>query len=115
MLARAAKPSIRASTPGDYKFHVIACNNDGVWNYTGATLMFTVLPAWYQTYWFRVLYVLSLGGLIYCAYLLRMRQYAAEMRRLFNERLDERVRIARELMTLCCKVFMDSCFSFRRP
>jgi signal transduction histidine kinase/ligand-binding sensor domain-containing protein len=99
--------------PGDYKFQVIACNNDGVWNYTGATLMFTVLPAWYQTYWFRVLCVLSLGGLIYCAYLLRMRQYAAEMRRLFNERLDERVRIARELHDTLLQSFHGLMFQFQ--
>lgn len=30
--------------PGDYVFHVVACNNDGVWNDAAATLAFTVLP-----------------------------------------------------------------------
>ena len=39
--------------PGDYLFHVIACNNDGVWNETGASLAFTVLPHFWQTWWFR--------------------------------------------------------------
>ena len=41
--------------PGSYTFRVIACNNDGVWNETGATLIFRVLPAWYQTNWFLIL------------------------------------------------------------
>ncbi len=38
---------------GDYRFHVIACNNDGVWNREGASLAFTVLPFYWQTWWFR--------------------------------------------------------------
>jgi ligand-binding sensor domain-containing protein/signal transduction histidine kinase len=38
--------------PGRYQFRVIACNNDGVWNESGATLSFTVLPAFWQTWWF---------------------------------------------------------------
>ncbi len=39
--------------PGHYTFHVIACNNDGIWNETGAALNFTVLPFFWQTTWFR--------------------------------------------------------------
>src|ERR1035437_4733544 len=41
--------------PGNYTFHVTACNNDGVWNETGAEVAFTVLPFFWQTLWFRVL------------------------------------------------------------
>ena len=39
--------------PGRYRFRALACNNDGVWNEAGATLDFSVAPAWYQTNWFR--------------------------------------------------------------
>jgi ligand-binding sensor domain-containing protein len=39
--------------PGSYVFHVIACNNDGVWNETGAMLALTVLPYFWQAWWFR--------------------------------------------------------------
>jgi signal transduction histidine kinase len=39
--------------PADYNFHVIACNNDDVWNETGASLAFTVLPYFWQTWWFK--------------------------------------------------------------
>jgi len=38
--------------PGNYQFHVIACSNDGVWNETGATLRLTVIPWFWQTWWF---------------------------------------------------------------
>jgi signal transduction histidine kinase/ligand-binding sensor domain-containing protein len=53
--------------PGDYAFHVIACNNDGVWNETGATLAFTLLPAFWQTWWFRALsgvMMVAAGGIV---------------------------------------------------
>jgi ligand-binding sensor domain-containing protein/signal transduction histidine kinase len=37
---------------GDYRFHVIACNNDGVWNEEGAMLAVVVRPHFWQTRWF---------------------------------------------------------------
>jgi signal transduction histidine kinase len=40
--------------PGEYRFHVTACNNDGVWNEAGDMLALTVLPFFWQTGWFRV-------------------------------------------------------------
>ena len=43
--------------PGQYRFHVIACNNDQVWNEGGATLVFGIPPAWYQTKLFKALCV----------------------------------------------------------
>ena len=52
MPARGARRSIRSSSR-HLRFRVIASNNDGVWNETGATLAFTVAPAWFQTLWFR--------------------------------------------------------------
>ena len=45
--------------PGRYTFKVRACNRDGVWNQTGASLAFTVMPFFWQTGWF--LWV-SFGG-----------------------------------------------------
>ena len=35
--------------PGHYRFHVTACNEDGIWNETGSTLDITVLPRFWQT------------------------------------------------------------------
>jgi len=39
---------------GDYLFRVRAANNDGVWNETGAHLAFTILPFFWETWWFRI-------------------------------------------------------------
>jgi signal transduction histidine kinase/ligand-binding sensor domain-containing protein len=83
--------------PGGYSFRVLACNNDGVWNEVGATLDFSILPAWYQTIWFRMLYVLLALFVIWMLYRLRLRQVARAMSVRFDERLAERTRIAREL------------------
>ena len=83
--------------PGTYSFRVLASNNDGVWNETGAVLAFTVLPAWYQTSWFRVLVVTSLAGALALFYRLHVRRVTAELAARFDERLAERTRLAREL------------------
>jgi ligand-binding sensor domain-containing protein/signal transduction histidine kinase len=83
--------------PGAYRFRVLACNNDGVWNEVGATLNFRILPAWYQTIWFRMLYVLLALVVIWMLYSLRFRHATARLKVRFDERLAERTRIAREL------------------
>ncbi|MGA7080373.1 MAG: two-component regulator propeller domain-containing protein [Terriglobales bacterium] len=83
--------------PGNYRFHVIASNNDGVWNETGAEVGFEVLPAFYQTAWFRILCVFAAAGILGLIYVLRLRRLAARMQTRFEERLEERERIARDL------------------
>ena len=40
---------------GDFRFKVIACNNDRVWNYKGSSVEFTILPYLYQNFWFKML------------------------------------------------------------
>jgi len=39
---------------GSYCFRVTACNSAGVWNESGASLKFVVLPFVWQTWWFRL-------------------------------------------------------------
>jgi signal transduction histidine kinase/ligand-binding sensor domain-containing protein/DNA-binding response OmpR family regulator len=48
--------------PGTYTFRVIASNNDGVWNDTGAIFHFVLEPHFYQTVWFVLLCILALIG-----------------------------------------------------
>ena len=48
--------------PGNYQFDVIACNNDGVWNWQGASLAITVLPYFWETRWSIALVVLTTLG-----------------------------------------------------
>jgi len=83
--------------PGLYRFHVIACNNDGVWNEAGAFLDFSIAPAYYQTTWFRLLCVGAFLALLWMLYQLRLRQLAKEFNVRLEERVSERTRIAREL------------------
>jgi len=83
--------------PGTYRFRVIACNNDGVWNEQGATLNFSVAPAWFQTNWFLLLCVIGTSSVVWGIYRMRVRQVARAMSARFDERLAERTRIAREL------------------
>ena len=83
--------------PGDYQFHVIAANNDGIWNEAGASLRVSVAAAWYQTQSFKVLCVLLGGFLVWCIYHVRVRQLAATMGARFDERMAERTRLAQEL------------------
>ncbi len=83
--------------PGNYVFHVIACNNDGLWNDEGATLEFHVAPAWYQTRTFLI--GACVGGIVFIwgIYRLRLRQLAISIGRRLNERIAERNRLARDL------------------
>ena len=83
--------------PARYRFRVIACNNEGVWNTDGASLAFSVAPAWYQTSAFRSLCIGSVIFLVWAIYRLRVRQVANAMSVRFDERLAERTRMAREL------------------
>lgn len=83
--------------PGHYRFQVIASNNDGVWNKTGATLEFDIAPTFFQSIWFTLLCLLVAGAAMWGAYTLRLRQLAGRMRARLEARLAERERIAREL------------------
>ena len=83
--------------PGHYTFQVIACNNDSVWNLIGASISFTVPPIWYQTIWFRLLCVAVVVLLVYVIYQARLRRYAALLKARFDERIEERTRLARDL------------------
>jgi PAS domain S-box-containing protein len=60
--------------PRHYRFRVTACNSHGVWNQTGASLDFVVLPAYYQTNWFRLSCVAVPIALLWTLYRMRVRQ-----------------------------------------
>ncbi len=83
--------------PGNYRFRVMACNNSGVWNETGAYLDFVIDPAYYQTTWFRLLVAATVVLFLVTLYQLRLHQVAAQVRARMEERLEERERIARDL------------------
>lgn len=90
--------------PGRFRFRVTACNNDGVWNEAGAAIDLVVLPPWWRTWWFRVLTVTAIGGMLVAGVGLRLhrlrREQAAQesfSRRLIAMQEEERRRLAGEL------------------
>jgi signal transduction histidine kinase/ligand-binding sensor domain-containing protein len=83
--------------PGSYTFRVTAANPDGVWNESGATIVFSIAPAFYETRWFRLLCALAAGGIMWMLYLLRLRLVTAQLQARLGDRLLERERVARDL------------------
>ena len=83
--------------PGPYRFRVVAANNSGVWNEQGDALEFSVLPAYYQTNWFRALCAAAFMALLWAAYQYRVRQLQHDFEMTLEARIGERTRIARDL------------------
>jgi signal transduction histidine kinase/ligand-binding sensor domain-containing protein len=112
-VAASSPVTYRNLPPGSYHFNVAASDTNGVWSDKIATAEFTILPAFYQTLWFRslcaILFLATLAGL----YQLRLRQVA----RVFNVRLEERVaertRIARDLHDTLLQSFQGLLLHFQ--
>jgi signal transduction histidine kinase/ligand-binding sensor domain-containing protein len=100
--------------PRNYRFRVLACNNSGIWNDTGATLNFVVLPAYYQTTWFRALCIAAFLGLLLVLYQLRIRRLQGKFAMVVEVRVDERTRIARELHDTVLQSLHGLLLSFQR-
>lgn len=89
-----------ALPPGHYHFHVIACNEDGIWNRTGCLADIIVLPQFWQTKTFQLLVILLvllaiIGTVRYVSTQKLQRELAALKQK---EALEgERARIARDL------------------
>ncbi len=86
--------------PGAYTFEVTACNNDGVWSATPASLAFTVRPLVWQTWWFQTGSFLAGAGVVGALLVgisrsrVRRRLESLERQRLLER---ERTRIARDI------------------
>ena len=86
--------------PGAYRFHVIACNRDGIWNERGATMAFVVLSAYYQTWWFIALVTgISMSLLVGLSRYLILRRIRRKVQLLHQQNTlnRERARIARDI------------------
>ena len=95
----------RNLSPGLYHFMVNASDSSGLWSGNTAMAEFTLLPAYYQTYWFRAamvaLSLLALWGL----HRVRVHQVAREFNAQLNGRVDERLRVARDLHDTMLQTF----------
>lgn len=85
---------------GNYVFQVAACNNDGVWNEAGASVMLEVLTPFWRTWWFLGLSGMAATGTITGAIrLVLLRRLHRHLRRAEHQRAmeKERTRIAQDM------------------
>jgi ligand-binding sensor domain-containing protein/signal transduction histidine kinase len=86
--------------PGHYRFNVTACNEDGMWNPTGAWLEIDVLPHFWQTKIFQLLAILVvLAAIIGTVRYISTQKLHRELQTLKQKEVleRERARIARDL------------------
>ncbi len=60
--------------PGTYTLHLKAADSFGQWSRRPLTLPITILPAYYETWWFRLLTFLAAAGALYGLYRYRINQ-----------------------------------------
>ncbi len=77
---------------GTYTLYIKGSNNDGLWNEAGTAIAVTVVPALWQTWWFRGVAVLLVGAGVFASYRLRVRSiegYNRDLKRQVEERTQE--------------------------
>jgi signal transduction histidine kinase len=94
--------------PGPYAFHVSASGGDGLWSGTEEVLALRVAPSTWQTWWFQLSALLAVALAARIAYGWRLRQVTRRLNALFEERLAERTRIARELHDTLLQGFVSA-------
>jgi PAS domain S-box-containing protein len=78
--------------PGNYKFSVMACNDDGIWNEKEVSLQINIIPRFYQTYLFYIFSAIAILLMAAGLYRLRIRNIMArerELTQIVNERTKE--------------------------
>ncbi len=93
--------------PNHYRFRVMACNNDGVWNETGASFAFELQPHFYETYWFYGFVLIALGAAVMGGYQVRLMQLLKRKKEL-EKRVQEataNIKVLGGLIPICsnCK------------
>ncbi len=84
--------------PKRYQFRVIASNDDRLWNESGASATFVLMPHFYQTPWFYVLCVILVCAAVLRGqrlYTRRLRVRGHELAQIVEERTEE-LRTAKE-------------------
>lgn len=105
--------SYRNLPPGSYHFVVNASDTNGMWSDNTAAVEFTVLPAFYQTNWFRVLCAVCVLALLWVAYQYRVRQLRHQFALTLEARVRERTSIARDLHDTLLQSFQGLLLRFQ--
>ena len=83
--------------PREYLFRVQASDAHGAWNEEGASLRLVILPPWWDTWQFRSATLAFMLLAVVCIYRLRIRSIERQLNVRLEARVDERLRVAREL------------------
>jgi hypothetical protein len=79
--------------PGDYTFLVRASNHEGIWNKEPVEFHFTILPPYWQTWWFYLLQILFFGILLIASF--------------YFKKKDSGSRLAKILTFVCLAVILE--------
>jgi signal transduction histidine kinase len=93
---------------GRYRFRVLASNSDGLWNSSDSSILFTIAPVFWRTWWFELSSVLAIVFVILAYIRLRMLRLTRQLNVRFQERLAERTRIAQELHDTLLQGFLSA-------
>jgi signal transduction histidine kinase/ligand-binding sensor domain-containing protein len=75
--------------PGEYTFKVIGSNNDGTWNYKGASLKIIIEPPFWQTWWFIALAAFAAAQSVFMLYKWRLKR-VEKINKLLERQVKER-------------------------
>jgi ligand-binding sensor domain-containing protein/signal transduction histidine kinase/DNA-binding response OmpR family regulator len=99
-------------SPGEYTFHVMASNNNDIWNKKGDKIGIEILPPWWLTWWAFLIYFTGFGSLF--LFIIKIRHTKNKL--LENIRLSqEQVKIQHEAHELKLKFFTNISHEFRTP
>jgi len=84
-------------SPGEYLFRVRGSDSRATWNEKGASVRIVILPPWWSTWWFRSVETAFAMLALVCMYYFHVQNIQQQFNIRLEERVGERVRIAREL------------------
>lgn len=74
--------------PGSYTFHVISCNNEGIWNAKPTSFVFKILTPFYRTWWFILLVITIVLIAVYIAFKIRVNTIKQKQQKAFERKVE---------------------------
>jgi len=99
--------------PGTYTFRVQASNSHENWNEQGASVRLLILPPWWSTWWFRAMSFAAVVAMFLALYQYRLYQMMREFNARLEGRVDERLRVARDLHDTLLQSFQGVLLRFQ--